>query len=479
MLKVENLRKVKDYNFIRPQNSVSSNIISSIPPEGLLINKPGKYVFTNNIQWNPASLINVALFIVAPNVTIDFNGFTLESSITDTLSTAILALDTRNICFENGNIFNMGLIGIICINTENVNFCNLVISRISAQNLAFPAIGILIANSRCININRITIKDIDVTAFTLSAILLIDTVYSNITYSDIHNLRNSAGVCAGLSYINCAKSNARYLNISRLETLTLANSFAPGHTCIGIVVFQSERIKCDKCCIKDITGSCDDAHGISFFVVRNGIIKNCHVENVIDGKDASAAAKATGIEIYGWTDISDNSLSRNSIRSPSNILVKNCHVKNIIALNPGDKQAAGFSVAGSCVKFVCCTAKNVAVYNGDFISDICTGLGYGFAWAPDIRDAFIYPAYEVIYDRCEASYCQVGFDTFYHINSKWDSVKSCENGVDILKLNHTRKVLFCNQCSECPDVPPGEFKYVPIDNIACNNSIRMVPCCDN
>ena len=295
MLKVDKLREIKDYNFVRPETFVSTNIISSIPPEGIIINRPGEYIFTNNIMWAPMSLINVALFVVASNVTINFNGFALDCISPGTLATAILAIDCKNLCFTNGNIFNMGLIGIICINTENLHFDNLLISGLSSNNLAFPALGILVTNSRKIYIHRTIVRDINVTAFTLSAILLVDSADSHIFNCEINNLRNSSGVCAGVSYINCKKSTAKHLNIVKLETSTVDNPFAPGHTCIGIVVFQSECVTCNKCYIKDITGSCDDAHGISYFVVKDGLIKNCYIENVIDGKNASAAAKATGI----------------------------------------------------------------------------------------------------------------------------------------------------------------------------------------
>ena len=43
-----------------------------------------------------------------------------------------------------------------------------------------------------------------------------------------------------------------------------------------------------------------------------------------------------------------------------------------------------------------------------------------FEWAPDIRDIFIYPANEVVYDRCEALILSIIF-------------------------NRIRGVLFCNQ----------------------------------
>lgn len=93
-------------------------------------------------------------------------------------------------------------------------------------------------------------------------------------------------------------------------------------------------------------------------------------------------------------------------------------------------------------------------------------MGYGFGCPHDIRNTFIYPANDVTYTRCEVSGCQVGFDTFYHINSEWDRIISA--------LNNIRRGFFCNKCSECPDVPDGEFNFITVDNIAKN---YMIPCC--
>jgi hypothetical protein len=130
---------------------------------------------------------------------------------------------------------------------------------------------------------------------------------------------------------------------------------------------------------------------MSMFVVKNAVIDNVCGKNVLDGK-GGIGAKATGIEIYGWTDINDTTQTITTIRPPANIIVKNCHVENITAINPGDKQAAGFSVAGSNIIFENCTAKNVNVFNENGKQDMNTGLGCGFGFAPDIRDIYTYPA---------------------------------------------------------------------------------------
>ncbi|MCF8128027.1 MAG: hypothetical protein K9N10_05905 [Deltaproteobacteria bacterium] len=227
---------------------------------------------------------------------------------------------------------------------------------------------------------------------------------------------------------------------------------------------SAEDILVENCKISDIAGSCDDAHGLSLFVVSNATVRGVTVENVTDGR-GGRGAKATGIEVYGLVN-----------NAPSNILVENCRVSNISAISPGDLQAAGFSVAGKGVTFLNCEASNVTVTGGNPVDPTAPGFGIGFAWAPDIRPEYTYAAFETQLENCTASHCQVGFDTFYFQNATWKNITSFNNDIAIKEEStDVVRFLYCDKCSECPDSaqesPENWFTKVSVKNIASGNTI--------
>ncbi len=233
-----------------------------------------------------------------------------------------------------------------------------------------------------------------------------------------------------------------------------------------VEVGSAGDILVEKCTISDITGSCDDAHGISLFVVSKSTVREVTVENVTDGR-GGRGAKATGIEVYGLI----NNL-------PSDILVENCRVRNISAISPGDLQAAGYSVAGKGVTFSNCEADNITVSGVNPVHPESPGYGIGFAWAPDIREQYQYPALDTRIENCTASNCRLGFDTFYFQNSTWSRFKSINNGRPYRdEPTGALRVLYCDGCSECPDAPQKSpedwFKEVPLQNTASGNIIEM------
>ncbi len=230
---------------------------------------------------------------------------------------------------------------------------------------------------------------------------------------------------------------------------------------------SANDILVENCKITDIEGSCDDAHGISLFVVSEAIVRKVTVKRVSDGR-GGRGAKATGIEIYGLVNA-----------QPSNILVENCNVSDISAISPGDLQAAGYSVAGKGVTFSKCKASNVTVSGANPIDPTAPGYGIGFGWAPDIRTEYTYAALEAQIKDCTASNCQVGFDTFYFQNSTWDNITSKNNDIDIREdPAGAVRVLYCDSASECPSAPENSpddwYKEIPVTNISSGNTIGKV-----
>lgn len=230
---------------------------------------------------------------------------------------------------------------------------------------------------------------------------------------------------------------------------------------------SASDVRVENCKITDIDGSCDDAHGISLFVVSDARVRRVTVERVSDGR-GGRGSKATGIEIYGAVN-----------GQPSNILVENCTVRDISARSPGDLQAAGYSIAGRGVTLSRCKASNVTVSGPNPVDAGAPGRGIGFAWAPDIRPEYIYAALEAQITNCTADNCQVGFDTFYFQNSTFRNLTSRRNGIAVkTEPAGTVHVLYCDGCSECPDAPQESpenwFKEVPVTNIASGNRLDGV-----
>ena len=234
-------------------------------------------------------------------------------------------------------------------------------------------------------------------------------------------------------------------------------------------------ITVSNCVISNVVGGIDDAHGISFFVATNVVVDKVRVHHVLDGTNTLGpggsnfgGSKATGIESYGNPTV-DN----------ANFLIQNSHVDDIHAISPGDLAAIGFSAAGGGINFVNCTASNVRVTGTNrLIPGASPGRGYGFAWAPDIRVIYQYPAWGATFTACTASFCDVGFDTFNFQDSTWYTPTMISNRMtDFLVepsvpfyAEGTVRVLYGSYWNEVLDVPPGEIKGIPVWNNAIGNT---------
>ena len=235
------------------------------------------------------------------------------------------------------------------------------------------------------------------------------------------------------------------------------------------------NIRVVDCVISNVIGGIDDAHGISLFVVTNTTVDHVRVHHVRDGDNTLgvAGSKATGIESYG-----------DPTSTNCQILLTNCHVENIVADSPGDLAALGFSAAGAGIRFTGCTASNVAVIGTNALTPGASpGRGYGFAWAPDIRIVYQYPARNVTFEQCVTVDCEVGFDTFNFVDSDWIGTSSHfpgnSNFIPFLvepstppdQVGGTKRVLYGAVWNELTDANnyPGGLKPVPVWNVASGN----------
>lgn len=443
-------------------NASTPTVITEIPPSGILINSPGTYVFGNDILWSPSGN-GQAILIQSDDVTLDLQNYTLASETTSFNTTGILAVLSRNLTIKNGTIANMAFRGIDCETCANIAIQFITVDGLSIENTAVftVPVGILVNASNDATVYKCTVKNIDVRTGSCAAIQMTGTIASSISHCDVSNLLNRDGACTGIGHLLCNFAEVKSCTLDGLESQFINNLNTEGHTAIGLIPFISTNLWILDCKISNITGCCDDAHGISIFECTNSLVKDCKVENVLDGAGpAQTGAKATGIEVYG-----------------SDVQVIKCSVKNISAINPQDKQATGFSCAqGSRIKFIKCHAKHVNVIDQNQNPNPALGYGTGFGWAPDPR--IIEPAIDVLYKHCSAKYCQVGFDSWFHIDSVWDDVYAKCNDINILNQDDSaQRTLSCDACSECGCLFPGCFPNpftITINNIARNNSFLDV-----
>lgn len=437
-------------------------VIHEIPPSGITINSPGTYVFGNDITWSPSGN-GQAILIESSDVTLDLKHYQLTSETTSFNTTGIVALLSQNLTIKNGTIANMAYRGIDCTACTNIIIEHITVDGLNIENTAVYTVpvGILVSASSIAYVHKCHVKNINVKTGSCAAIQMTGTYNSRIWDCHISNLLNRDGACTGIGHVLCDLADVKSCKLDGIKSEFIDNLNTEGHTAIGLIPFISTNLWLRDCKISNITGCCDDAHGISVFECTNAVVKKCKVFSVIDGAGpAKTGAKATGIEVYG-----------------SDVQVKECSVNYISAINPQDKQATGFSVAqGSNTKFIDCHAKNVKVYNEFGFEDITKGNGTGFGWAPDPR--IIEPAVNILYQNCSAKYCQVGFDTWFHIDSIWDNIYSKCNDIDFLNQDDSaERTLSCDACSECGCTFPGCYPdpfSITINNIASNNHLLKI-----
>ncbi len=446
--------------FITATCTSTSSIIDEIPPNGIVINTPGKYTFNSNIKWKPNSDA-IAITITASDVSLDLNNFSLKnySSKLNNKTVGIYLNHVSNVTIKNGNIKHMNYYGMQGAGCNNITINNIKVTDIQIADLNtrfLTPCGIFMSESTNVNICDSRVKDMNVTSDSSAGIQLFECSNSNITNTQVKNITNNDGAVQGFSTILCSNLNINNCSSDKLESFFNGNILTSGHTVLGFCPILCINCVYENCEATNQKGCCDDCHGISVFLDAFITLINFKVKNIIDGIPKTGA-KSTGIEIYGI-----------------GCLVTNCHVENIIAINPQDKQAAGFSCAGFNNTFDTCTAKNVTVVDEENKRNKKIGLGVGFGWAPDPRPSFrnLY-AVNTSYVNCAASYCQVGFDTFNHINSSWNNIEAyleCKKCI-LIKPGASR-FLSCNPCSECNPyincIVVNAFSNNEFDNIRCS-----------
>ena len=439
-----------------PQNS---NVIRSIPSVGIVIRQPGTYTFGGNIQWAPNAVQCSAITIQCSNVTLDMAGYTLTASVSDKSQqmAGILVLGpaanptTSNVTITNGTVAGVPEFGILATSVCGLNISNVTVTGVCMQNLNVryltPA-GIQVAGSVNVAISNCSVTQMAVTTDSSAGIFLLSTIQATVSGCSVNGMTNNDGAIIGFSCIKCINVTTTGCTAKSLQSHFNGNTLTSGHTVLGFCPIFCLNLSYVNCSASGLTGCCDDCHGMSVFLDAQVTVSGFQASQIVDGVSPSnSGAKATGLEVYGV-----------------GVTVMDSSVSAVKAINPQDKQATGFSAWGLAIQFVRCAAGNVTVQDDSGAGS----RGTGFGWAPDPRPLFNFGAYAVTYTDCSADHCDVGFDTWYHVNSTWTRPISTNCATGILVQPGGTRTLSGDPCSECS--PPIT---VTLTNIATGNTYPL------
>ena len=97
------------------------------------------------------------------------------------------------------------------------------------------------------------------------------------------------------------------------------------------------------------------------------------------------------------------------------------------------------------------------------------GYGISFGFAPDPRKEFIFPAINTLYKNCTSKTSQVGFDTWFQINSIWEDNTSIQDNITFLNMKDNYRIFYGDDCSECPyPLYPHNYSIV-VKNVSEGN----------
>lgn len=435
--------------------------ILAIPPQGIVLNQSGTYQFAGDLLWSPQAIASAAITITASNVVLDLGGCTLTAVGPDR-SQSIVGIQVlnsvSNVTIQNGTVANLCYAGILAEHVDGLTITGVTVDGLCFHNLAVRNLtptGIQVSDCTQVTLANCTVQNVYVTADASAGIQIVGTQGGTVSGCTVQGMVNTDGSVQGYSCIYSAGINTRNCVAANFRSEFNGNVLTLGHTVLGFVPIFCIELAYENCSATRMIGCCDDCHGMSVFLDALVSVSNFTADTVVDGVTATqTGAKATGLEVYGAL-----------------ISVSSCAVSNITAIRPQDKQAAGFSAWGAGIIFTACAATNVNVVDPTGLPNASLGHGTGFGWAPDPRPVFSnIGAFGVQYLGCSAVNCQVGFDTWCHVDSQWNLVSCLGCATDILiEPNTATRTLTANACSEC--IPPIT---TVVTNSAAGNTISSL-----
>ena len=438
-------------------------VIDHIPERGYRISKPGHYVLGRSLGYRPRGA-GAAILITASDVVLDLAGHTLRVELAP--EAAALRVDgirvtgARGVVIRNGTVHGASSCGIAVRGACDVTLEDLRVEHMratdSTSKTTTPA-GLSLVLTCGFRVRRCVVADLRVLAASLAGVTVHTSSYGCLEECEVTGLDNRDGGAMGYALMMCAGVAVRRCVARQLTTHYQGVTPTSGHTCIGFLPLACAAVRFDDCAAEQMTGCCDDAHGISVFLDALVAVNRFRAAHVVDGECVrKTGAKATGIEVYGL-----------------GVVVRDSHAEHITARVPQDRQSAGFAAWGVGLLFDRCRASHVAVLDAAGAPSTADGYGVGFGWAPDPRVVLrSVPALCTAYWRCVADDCQVGFDTWNHIASAWLAPRVANTPVPVLRSPWgARRILSMDRCSESPS---GHAQRMPVRNRSCANFVGRV-----
>jgi hypothetical protein len=417
----------------------SRKVITEIPPCGITISKPGTYKLQGNVTWRPSADNLAAIRIVCSDVTLDLQTNTLEklaasafTGCAGIVAVPLAAEPLSNVIICCGFIRNFDVYGVAVFGVDNVTLQRLVVQNLRNADMAVNSIGIFVAGCDHSKVAWCACEKSRVASIAHSAMQLRFCNGTEVSDCRVLSQFNNAGGCTGISAVGCADVQFLRNHVGGIHVGEVLAPHSLGQTALGLFPMVCVRVLINDCHVSRVTGSCDDAHGLSVFICpKNVTVSGCTFDQINTGFRSAthSGAKVTGVEVMLSTAV----------------VVETCKVKNVTGSAPQDGQVAGYSSGGtSHVTFSRCSARQISC--GD-----SAGSGVGFGWAPDPRKPFIALSEDTVFSTCVAQDCDVAFDLFMHKNARIIDCKA-KNVKKLLLFNDATvsRTLTCNPCSECP-----------------------------
>jgi hypothetical protein len=438
-----------------PPKALAGTSITSLPPEGLLITASGQYELAGDITWSPTSE-GFAITIMANGVVLDLKGHTLSIQSPSPATAQQyngVSIGGSDVTVQGGTVNGATYYGLSASLAPGLKVRGMTFGAISYAETAtgYAPCGIFIDLTDGFTVENCTVQNISVTAPSCVGVQVLASKNGTISGCILTQFLNNDGAVQGFSYLLCEHISTSGCKCENFKSHYLGETVTSGHTVIGYIPIFCANLRFDHCSSTNMTGCCDDCHGMSVFLDTLVEVNNFSATNVMDGvTPKNTGAKATGLEVYGI-----------------GITLNNCTAENITAIVPQDRQGAGFSAWGTAITFNNCVATNVKVTDASGTPSIQCGYGTGFGWAPDPRKELnSKPASLVKYNGCVSRNCQLGFDTWFHIDSVWEDVSASDCPIFILiQPLGAARTLSMDKCSESPD---REYQEVTLRNIAKN-----------
>ena len=327
------------------RDNSADEVIGYIPPQGLVISRPGNYSLANDIKWEGKSG-SVAIWITSSDVTLDGKGFAIYGDckcVKDNFGIAVSVKNRKhhcdpcevleNVTIKNIRLSNIGVYAIIvedatsiCLEkltlTNNGGVSSIINSVLSSLlgDLSHTSGSIYVKDSRQVSIKKVNIAD-NLTPEVSAPIFLSNVVQYRVEDVNIDDCRSRDSADFGILSHGCTEQTVRDVNINGIGSFE--------NTLTGGIVVYTEL---DTVSISKVNVTNSKSRAVLFGVVNlPSLTKGVVVDNSktisfseINVVGCSVDKKAllfVGVGCHGNGSISHCKVTDNSMTANANTVV--------------------------------------------------------------------------------------------------------------------------------------------------------------